>query len=124
MEPILTILLQFGSLAGVAAAITAIINILKSFNIVQDGTAGSWSAGANLLAMVALVALRFFAPQIEVEWLDAQAAMFAQIALIISGLLFQLGVGKWVHELFASQRLPFIGFSRTMVEMDKWEAES
>lgn len=114
LEIILSVILQFAQLAGVGAAIAAIIGILKTFKVIQDGDAGKWFAGFNLVAIAILVYLKLFQPQIAIEIVDAQAAIFAEILLLIAGYVVQLGAGRFAHTLFAELRLPLIGksFSR------------
>lgn len=114
LDIILSVLMQFAQLAGIGAAIAAIVNVLKVLKVVTDTTAGKWFAGFNLLAIAVLVYLKIFQPQIAIEYIDAQAAVFAQILLLVLGYVIQLGAGSFAHGLFASLNLPLIGksFSR------------
>lgn len=111
LDVVLSVFLQFGQLAGFGAAIAAVVNILKHFKVVTDGTAGRWFAGLSLGAIALLVYLKLFQPQIAIEYLDAQAAVLAQILLLVLGYVVQLGSGLIAHGLFANLRLPLIGKS-------------
>jgi hypothetical protein len=111
LEAVLAMILQFATLAGVGAVIAALVNVLKTFGVVKDGTAGKWFAGLNLVAIVVLVYIRLFQPQIAVEFIDAQAAVLAQILLAILGYIVQLGTGKAANGLFVDLRLPVVGKS-------------
>ena len=75
LDVILSVFVQFAQLAGIGAAIAAVVNVLKAFKVVSDGTAGKWFAGLNLLAIGGLVYLKIFQPQIAIEFIDAQAAV-------------------------------------------------
>ncbi len=114
LDSILAVFLQFASLAGVGAFLAGLVNVLKQFGIVSDGTAGRWFAGLSLVAIGVLVYLKLFQPQIAFEYIDAQAAVLAQILLLILGYVIQLGAGITAHAVFADLKLPVIGksFSR------------
>jgi hypothetical protein len=114
LEVILAVMLQFAQLAGIGAAIAAIVNVLKTFGVVGDQTAGRWFAALNLAGIALLVYLKLFRPDIAVEYIDAQAAALAQILLLLLGYVAQLGSGLVAHSIFADLRLPYIGksFSR------------
>jgi len=111
MDILLSIFVQFAELAGVAALIAAVVNVLKAFGLVKDGTAGQWMAGLNLVALAVLVALHYFAPEIGLPEADAFAAKLAQILLIVLGYVLQLGVGQAAHGVMSSLDLPGIGYS-------------
>ncbi len=111
LEVILSVFVMFGQCAGIGAAIAAVVNILKAFKVVTDGTAGKWFAGFNLVAIALLIYLKLFQPQIAIEYIDSQAAVFAQILLLILGYVVQLGSGLFAHGLFANLRIPLIGKS-------------
>jgi hypothetical protein len=110
-DVVLSVFLQFLTLAGVGALLAAIINILKVFKVVTDNTAGAWLAGLSLVAIAVLVYFKLFQPGITIEWLDAQAAVVAQILLLILGYVVQLFAGFKSHQLFATLRIPLIGKS-------------
>lgn len=113
LDAILAVILQFATLAGVGALLAAIVNVLKVFGVVTDGTAGRWFAGLSLAAIAVLVYLKLFQPGIAIEFVDNQAAVLAQILLLILGFVVQLGAGVTSHKLFAELRLPLIGRSNT-----------
>jgi hypothetical protein len=83
---------------GVAALVAILIDLLKRFGLVQDGDAPKWSAALNLIALIALVAMRYIAPQFSVEFLDEQAGAVAQIAVVILSFVVQLRVSPAVHD--------------------------
>lgn len=108
---ILSVIMQFAALAGVAALIAALVNIGKVVGIVKDGDAGKWSAGLNLGAMIALVAIRIFAPQYALADLDTAAAGIASALVIVIGYVGQMFVSEKTHDLLNTARIPLVGYS-------------
>jgi len=85
------LIVQFGTLAGVAALVAALVNVAKVFGL-PDGSAPKLSAGLSLAAFAVLVGLKVFAPDVDVLALDAQAADFAVAALYVLGFIVQMGL--------------------------------
>lgn len=110
---ILTILVQFGELVGVAALLAVIINVFKYFGLVKDGTSGTWFAALSLISMAVLVAMHFFAPTVGIEFLDAQAKVLAEILTIVLGYLVQLKTGSGTAGLLKQMKIPVVGSSST-----------
>lgn len=111
LDVVLDVITQFGTLAGFGALVAALVNILKTFGVVTDGTGGQWFAGFNLVGIAVLLYFRFFQPDIPIDYIDAQAAVFAQILLLVLGYVVQLGSGLFAHNLFSELRLPLVGKS-------------
>lgn len=99
----------FVSLAGTGSLIGAIVNALKSFGVVADGQAGTWSLGLNLAGLVALFVLGVFAPTADIKDIDGVAAQIAQLLTIAVGLFVQLGGAKLAHSLLKG--VPVVGKS-------------
>jgi hypothetical protein len=118
METILSILLQIGELVGVAAAIAAIINVLKTFGLVKDGQAGAWSAALNLIALAVLVGLKLYRPDLDLKEVDVQVGAFASIIGLVLSLVVQIKSASVVHTLLAYEaHIPVIGKSFTLDEI-------
>lgn len=111
VDIILKLAMGFASLVGVAALVAALINILKLVGLVQDATAGRWSAGINLVAFAALVAFGVFQPSLALEVLDSTAGQIAQILLFVLGYLVQIVVSPATHAQLKDMRIPLIGTS-------------
>ena len=99
---------QLASLGGVAALITVVVNALKTFGVVKDGDAPTWTTGFNVLALGALfvghvVGLTNF------DKIDAVAATLAQLGTFLLALLLQIGTSKITHLLLRG--VPVIGHS-------------
>ena len=105
------LIVQFAALAGVAALVAALVNILKTFGVVKDGDAQKWSAGFSLAAFVAFVALRLFKPEVNIDGLDTLAASISELALYILGFLVQIGLPAQVHRWLSDGEVPVIGYS-------------
>lgn len=105
------ILVQWGSLAGFAALISLLVNVGKEVGVVKDGQAQNWSAGLNLIGLAGLLALKVYAPHVDVEGLNSQAAMLAQVGLVVFAYVVQLLAGKATHA--AVRGTGFIGKSFT-----------
>jgi len=99
---------QFATLAGVAALIAALINVAKAFGLPSE-SAPKVSAGLSLVAFAGLVALQLFAPEVEVETLDAQAQDLSVAVLYILGFLVQMGLPAQFHSFFKRANVPLIG---------------
>ncbi len=104
-----SLLAQYASLVGVAALIALLINVLKWFGVVTDGTAQTWSAGLNLLFLIGLFAVNLFAPEVDIAGLDARLAQLVEFAAVVWGYLLQLFGSKLAHELMKG--VPIIGKS-------------
>jgi len=107
--PIDGLLLQWTGLAGFAAIITLLINVLKTIGIVKDGQAPAWSAGLNLLGMAVLLAMQVYTPGISLQALDSKAAALAGVGAVIFGYIIQLASAKGMQELIKG--IPWIGKS-------------
>jgi hypothetical protein len=107
------IILQFVTLAGVAALIAALVNVFKVFGL-PDGKAPEVSSALSLIAFVALASFRIFAPEISIEGLDAKAADLAGLVLYVLGFVVQMGLPARFHEWLAGGNVPVFGksFSR------------
>ncbi|NPV85994.1 MAG: hypothetical protein HPY45_08310 [Anaerolineae bacterium] len=104
-----SLLTQWGALAGFAALIAAIINILKTAGLVKDGQAQAWSAALNLIGLAVLLFLNVYQPAVDIVFLDKQAGQIANVLLVVFGYIVQLGGAKLAHSILLG--LPIIGKS-------------
>lgn len=104
------IIVQFATLAGVAALIASLVNVAKTLGL-PDGSAPKASAVLSLLAFAALVGFKIFKPEIDVEGLDKQAADLAVLVLYVLGFVSQLGLPAKFHNFLSGSSVPFIGYS-------------
>lgn len=111
------LIIQFGTLVGVAALIAAVVNICKSFGL-PDGAAPKLSGSLSLSAFILLAGLKLFKPEVDVAGLDKTAADLAVGALYVLGLVVNLGLPSKFHALLSNARVPLIGKSFTNDEVD------
>ena len=101
--------LQYGSLAGLAAVITVLVNIGKSAGVVKDGQAPTYSLVLNLIGFAVMSLLGVFNPEFDEQGVNVVAQQVADIALSILGLITQLKVSPATHE--AVKGVPLVGKS-------------
>ena len=99
------------TLTGVASLISVIVNILKYFRFIAEGTGGRVFAALNLLAFIVLASLRIFAPQYSIQFLDGIAGQLATVGLFITGYVFQLGTGQAVYSILKKLEVPILSHS-------------
>ena len=105
-----SLIIQFVSLAGVAALIAALVNVGKVFGMIPDGKAQNVSATLSLAAFAIFVGLKLFAPEVNIDGLDAQAAQVAEAVLYILGFVVQIGLPGHVHRFLSKSEVPLLGY--------------
>lgn len=91
------ILLIIEGLTGTFALIALLINILKWAGVVNDGTAGKWSAVANLVVLVTVTVVFRLYPQFDFGGADARIGEFTKVAAIVFAYVIQLVGSKQIH---------------------------
>jgi hypothetical protein len=108
------LLLAFGSLVGLPAFISFVIDMLKRFGVVKDGDAPNWVTGGNLIGLALVFVLSLF-PAINLPGLDAQLATIVKILVMIVSLIpataWSQLVSKITHMLNGGT---FLGYSFTV----------
>jgi hypothetical protein len=102
---------QFELLAGFAAITAALVNALKVFGVVKDGTAPQWSLAISTLGLVTFISLKLFKPDINIPGLDAGLSEAAEIFTYALGVAAALGLPGLFHGLFKAGSVPLIGKS-------------
>jgi hypothetical protein len=95
--PLENILLIIEGLAGTSALVALLINVLKWAGVVNDGTAGKWSAVANLAVLVMVTVVYKLYPQFEFSDVDVQLAEFAKVVGIVFAYVVQIVGTKRFH---------------------------
>lgn len=103
------LLMQFAGLAGFAAFVALLVNVLKSVKLVSDGNAETWSAGLNLIGLVGLYLLRIIKPDIVPGDTDTQIAVFVTAMTPMVNWILMLLSSKVAHK--AVRGFPFLGRS-------------
>lgn len=117
------LIVQFGTLAGVAALIAALVNVAKTLGL-PDGSAPKASAILSLAAFIALAGFKIFKPEIDVEGLDKSAADMAILVLYVLGFVVQFGLPARFHQFLSRSEVPVIGksYSIDWYNLDRKEA--
>ena len=106
--PLSDLLVTFQSLTGVAMLIAGIVNALKQFGVVQDGQAGTWSAGLNLGALAALFIAQVAGYGSYIPSVNEQAGGLAAVFSVLFAYLYQLYAARKTHDMVLVG-LPVIG---------------
>lgn len=97
LENILAIL---ATLVGWPALVALAIDILKYVGIVDDGTAGKWNLGFNLLAFVIVGIVTGFFPDFNVGGADAILLEYVKLAAYLFALVVQILGTRVAHALY------------------------
>lgn len=106
---------QLLALGGFAALAAIVINVLKAFGVVKDGTAGTWAAGINLAGLIALFISGIFAPEFDIGVVDQHLAQLAKIFSLIFSYVMQNWVSQGTHKVLSKGQVPVIGKSNSEV---------
>jgi hypothetical protein len=87
------------TMVGAQALISLLVDVLKWSGVVNDGTAGKWSAAFNLLGLAGIAIGLYLNPAFDFNALDVQFQTLAQFAVLIFGYIIQIAGSKRVHQL-------------------------
>lgn len=97
------------SLAGFGAIVSILVNVLKKFGVVKEGTSDKWVAGFNLVGYLTLFVVTTWFPQINIPAIDAQLGAVAVILNVVFGYVVTLLGSKITY--FSVKGLPLVGKS-------------
>lgn len=105
---------SFSQMAGIAALVVAIINVLKVFHVVTDNNSPQWFAGLDFAAIAGLCVLQFVKPELGLSIVDSNAGLIAAVVMLVLGYIASMGVAPKIHRILATSKIPLIGksFSR------------
>ena len=93
------VLVIAGSMLGAQALIGLLVDVLKWTGVVQDGTAGVWSAAFHLLGLGGIAAGLYFNPAFDFPALDVQLQTIYQFLMLIFGyIIVQVAGSKRFHQ--------------------------
>lgn len=95
------------SLLGFGAIVSVLVNVLKKFGVVQDGTSDKWIAGFNLVGYLILFVVTTWFPQINIPAIDAQLGAVAVVLNVVLGYVTTILGSKLTY--VATKGLPLIG---------------
>ena len=84
-------------LVGTFTLIALLINVLKWVGVIQDNTAGKWSAAANLVVVVTVAVIFKLYPAFDFGGVDMQIGEFAKVAGVLFAYIIQLVGSKRMH---------------------------
>ncbi len=100
-----SVLAILAGLGGLGTLVSMLVNILKSFGVVHDGSSDKWIQGINLGAFVAVSLVLFF--NVPVDWGTVDAVIMFLVTLL--GFVVQLFGSKFSYQV--TRGIPLIGFS-------------
>lgn len=100
---VLGILAGLSSLGGL---ISAVVNILKRFNVVKDGTSAQWVKGLNFVAFIGVAATLVF--NVQVDWNGVN--LFFGFMITALGYVLQILSSKVFYKI-TKGRVPVVGYS-------------
>jgi len=103
-----TLLSKYAALAGVAAFVTVLVNVLKALHVVKDGASDKWALGLNTVFFTVFVFLGLFKAPIEQNAIDE----IARVAAAVLGLILQWITSPLVHSKLVG--LPLVGKSYSL----------
>lgn len=96
------------TLVGLQLLLSFVIDLLKYVGVVDDGTAGKWSAAFNLLTLIgAAVYLQYF-PTFDIHALDDQLLNIAKLLIYVFAFVTQMIGTKRVHALSKSLGITYV----------------
>lgn len=100
-------------LVGTFALIALLINILKYVGVVNDGTAGKWSAALNLVVLITVTVVFKLYPTFDFGSVDAKIGELAKVAGIVFAYIIQL-IGSRATHVAMTRGLRINAFSHSM----------
>ena len=97
LENILAILT---ALVGWPALVALVIDVLKFAGVVDDGTAGKWNLGLNLLGFIAVTIATGFYPDFDIPGFDAKLLEYVKIAAYVVMVVIQIVGTRVAHALY------------------------
>lgn len=105
------IILELAALLGFSVFVSLLVNVLKIFGVVKDGTADKWVAGFNLVGVLALYTVRIINPTFDPSGIDKILLEIGTVGAYILGYITTLLGSKLTY--VAVRNLPIIGKSNT-----------
>ncbi len=86
------------TMIGLQLLISLAVNVLKWAGVVNDGTAGKWSAALNLCGLGLIAYLLASNPAFDFAKLDAQFVDIAKFLNLLFGFVVQVAGTKYWHQ--------------------------
>ena len=109
LDMLVALTIQFVSLLGVAALVAVVVNILKAFGAVKEGTSAYWASGLGLAAFITVAVLGIFKPDLTLAFLNEAALKIATIMTFVLGFIVQIAAAPLFHKALSSGSIPLLG---------------
>lgn len=90
------------TLVGLQLLLSFVIDVGKYIGLVDDGTAGKWSAVFNLVTLIFVAAWLKFFPTVDIYAIDNQLLELAKVLIYVFAYVTQLIGTKRVHKYVVS----------------------
>lgn len=94
------------TLVGLQLMLSFVIDLLKYVGVVDDGTAGKWSAAFNLVTLVGVAVYLKFFPAFDIHAVDNQLLELAKLLIYVFAYVTQMIGTKRVHAVTNGFGLP------------------
>jgi len=91
------------TLVGLQFLQSFVIDVLKYTGVVNDGTAGKWSAAFNLITLIVVAGWLKFFPTVDIHAIDNQLLELAKVLIYVFTYVTQVVGTKRVHQIAAIQ---------------------
>lgn len=85
-------------MVGLQLLISVCIDVLKWAGVINDGTAGKWSAALNLVGLGVIAVTLALNPAFDFTKLDAQLVDIARFGALVFGYIVQVAGTKYMHQ--------------------------
>ncbi|MBS4062721.1 MAG: hypothetical protein KG029_20165 [Bacteroidetes bacterium] len=106
------VLVIAGSMIGLQALFSLLVDVLKWAGVVADDTAGVWSAVFNLLGLAGIAVVLGFHPSFDYAAVDSQILDVVKVLGLVFGYIVQVAGTKGLH-LFLVKGLGLRAFSHS-----------
>lgn len=102
LETITTVL---AALVGWPMLVALVIDILKHFGVVDDGTAGKWNLGFNLAGFLLVgIGMGFF-PNFDIPGFDKLLLEYTKVAAYVFTILVQIFGTRLAHRAYIKTKV-------------------
>lgn len=93
------------SLVGLQLFVSLLIDVLKWAGVVNEGSAGKWSAAFNIITLAGVAFWLNFYPAFDINAVDSQLFELAKVLGLVFAYITQLIGTKAVHTVVQDTRL-------------------
>ncbi|MCK9592759.1 MAG: hypothetical protein M0Q91_12220 [Methanoregula sp.] len=94
-------------MVGFGAFVSAVVSVLKTFGVVQDGDSQTWVTGFNLLGVIAIYIAKAAGTEVDLVTIDANLSTAATLLIACGQLVVSLGGSKLFYS--TAKGMPVLG---------------